>query len=265
MSGNSIMSMFNGMFGSQPQQQAQVAGNPGAGQPGNIPPQAGATDNSNSTLPPGTVAAANQNTGTPESGASNNQAAAPLAEFADLWKPVTTEGAAQDTSFLGNVDPAKVMEAASKTNFSQVLSQDALAKITQGGPEAVAAFADAMNKVAQNVYAQSAIATTKIVEQGLAKAQGKFSADLPQQIKRHTVTDNLRQDNPAFNNPAVAPLISAMEQQFTLKYPNSSASEITAMAKNYVAGVGGLFAPQQQTQTPQQKQASAGEDWSSWI
>lgn len=118
---------------------------------------------------------------------------------------------------FANVDPQKLMEAARKTDFSKAISSNQLEAIAGGGQEAVAAFASAMNSVAQTVYANSALATTKIVEQALMKAQQQYDAKIPGLIKRQTVSDTLRTENPMFSNPAVQPLISALEAQLAVK------------------------------------------------
>ena len=207
----SVMEKLFGAFGGQPA--PQPAPQP---QPGNIPAGSGATNPANSTVPEG-------------GGAAPEAAASPLAEFAELWKPA--EGANQPTEMFGNVDPKKLMEAASKTNFAQAIPKEVMQKIANGGQDAMEAFAVAMNTVSQQVYANSALATTKIVEQALKKAQETYDARLPGIIKQHTVSDALRSDNPIFSNPAVAPIISALEQQLTQKFPSATATEITDMAK----------------------------------
>ena len=79
--------------------------------------------------------------------------------------------------------------------------------------------------------------------------------ELPQHIKRQTVTDALRSENPIFSNPAVAPIISALEAQMTVKYPNATAPEITAMAKQYVEALGSSFAKK-----PEPKLSGDGKD-----
>lgn len=213
-------------------------------QPGNLPVNSGATDTTNPTTPPGTTEA-------------SQQTASPLADFADLWKPV--EGATAPETMFGNVDPNKLMEAAKKTDFSKAITPDQLQAIAQGGQTAVEAFAAAMNNVAQTVYANSALATTKIVEQALTRAQQGYDNKLPGLIKQHQVSDTLRTENPMYNDPAIQPLIKALEAQVALKNPNATASELTATAKNYLASIGNVFNPAK----PAESVNKPGEtDWS---
>lgn len=248
----SIMSMFSNIMGAAtPVQQQQAATSamqqqtPGAGNPGNIPQ---GSDNQNSTNP--TVPADQQG---------------PLDQFKDLWQPVQTDPSKQTTGILGNVDPAKVMEVAGKTDFSKVISQDTLAKINAGGPEAMGAMMEAMNKMAQVAYANSAIAASKMVEQAAGKMEERFKADLPGEFKRLNLSSSLRDENPIFQNPAISPLISAMETQFAQKFPQASQSELNKMAKDYMLQVGSAFNPTQSQQATQTQNQKGNEDWTKFF
>lgn len=254
----SIMSMFSNAFGAGSQPTTQPAAQtqtPGAGNPGNIPTGAANNNGANPQVPPEQQAAL-QTPATP---------VGPLAEFADLWQPVETNSSNPASGILGNIDPQKVMEAAGKTDFSKVVNQDTMAKIQAGGPEAMQAMMEAMNRMAQTVYGQAAIATSKMVEQAATKMDARFKSELPNEFKRLNVGENLRDSNPIFSNPAIAPLVSAMEQQFTVKYPNASSAEITKLAKDYIAGVGSAFSPAA-APTQAEKNASARDtDWSTFL
>ena len=199
------MGIFDSMFSAfggtpaqqQPVQQQQT--------PGNIPPNSGAVDPANSTVPAGTVTQSQQQP--PET--------SPLDAFADLWKPV--EGQTPEQLFP-NIDPAKLMEAAKKTDFAKVITNEQMEAIAGGGQNAVAAFTGAMNSVAQAVYANSALATTRIVEEALKKAQSTYDAKLPSLIKKQNLSDTLRAENPMFSNPAIQPIISALKLKLHLNF-----------------------------------------------
>ena len=162
--------------------------------------------------------------------------ASPLDSFTSLWEPVATQGV--DGTLPGNMfagaDPAKMLEAARKVDFAKSVPPAVLAKITAGGPDAAAAFAQAINDVAQRSYAQSSFASTKIVEAALAKFQEGLDSRLPSQIKRHQVSESLRESNPALNHPAAAPIMEALQSQLTVKYPNATVNEIKDMASQYL-------------------------------
>jgi proteasome lid subunit RPN8/RPN11 len=252
------MSFFNNLFGSaQPQQPAPApAPAPAAQQqqsqaapPGNIPAQPNnGTQQSANTAPNGVV---------PEQPA---QPESPLDQFKDIWQPV--ENQSDPNAPLLNVDPKKLAEASRKTNFAGMINPQLMEQIQQGGPEATKAFAAAMNQVAQGVYAQSAFATSKIVEAAVSKAKQQLIAEMPQQFKRQQVSDTLRSENPVFNHPAASPILSAVERQLSMKFPNAPASEISGMAKQYLQNFAGAISPQQV-----QESRTAGkrdEDWSNF-
>lgn len=244
-----IMDMFQNAFGShqqsnQPTQPAAAANTPP--QPGNIPATTPNTAASSAAAAPnGTLPA-------------NADGASPLDQFKDLWQPVTTDPNAPPADSIFNVDPKKMMEAAMKTDFSKAVTPEIMAKINAGGAEAMTAMMEAMNRMSQATYGQAALASTKIVEQALLKAQESYDARIPAMVKKFQVGESLRADNPIFSNPAVSPLISAMETQFTQKYPNASAAEITALAKQYIESTFTAMQPPKLDTTPA---VNPSEDW----
>ena len=255
-----IMEKLFGNISSQPTQQTTQQSQPNnapaasPGTPGNLPANTVPSSPTNVNAPAGT-------TEVPGGGEPS-----PLAQFSDLWQPAANNPA-NSPSIFANVDPKKLMEAASKTDFSRVITPEVRQAISQGGEQGSAAFMQAMNQMSQTVFAQSAMATSKIVEQALEAQQKKFQDMLPGIIKQHTVSDNLRSENPIFNDPAVRPLISAMEHQFAQKHPNATASELTAMAKQYVSGLGQVFNPTQVNTggNSNNSQITGDTDWSKFI
>ena len=231
-----IMDAFRSVFSGTPAQSTTAPNNQGT--PGNLPPGTPPSNTTPATPPNGEIPP-NTNTNL------EVKEPTPFADFKDLWKtdPTDPNKPAPDASVFGTIDPKKFMEAAGKIDFSKAVSQEQLQAIQAGGEGATKVLLEVMNKVAQGTYAQSAFATTKIVEQAIAKSKETFLAELPQHIKKQTVTDSLRAENPIFSNPAVAPIISALEAQMTVKFPNATAPEITAMARQYVEQLGTAFVP----------------------
>lgn len=215
-------------------------------------PNAGVADPANSFVPPGTVdATKNEET--------------PLADFAKLWEiePPKEGEVPQQVGVFGNLDPKKVQETVSRANFTQVVTPELLAKAQQGGEEGVKAMLTAMNAMAQQVLAQSTMASTKMIDHALGKNRENFLGELPSHLNKHIVANQLRADNPALNNPAVQPLIKAMEQQFVNKYPNATPTEITQMATNYIAGLGQVFSPAPMSQESTQNKGET--DWTNFV
>ena len=161
----------------------------------------------------------------------------PFDTYKDLWEPNTTKEGVDGTlpaNMFASTDPAKMLDAARKVDFAKSIPPEVLAKITAGGPEAAAAFTTALNDGLQRSYAQSSYATTKIVEAALIKFQEGLDNRLPDSIKRHAVRDSVQQSNPALQHPAAAPIIDALQAQFSLKYPKATTAELTQMATDYL-------------------------------
>jgi hypothetical protein len=240
------------IFNTKPAAPAPAPATPGQ-IPNNAAPNAPTTSNTapNGVTPPNAIT-------------EPTQEPTPLDQFKDIWQtaPVDPNAPTKPSGVFGDVDPKRFMEAAGKIDFSKVVTPEQLQAISAGGEAAVKAFAESMNKVAQGVYAQSAFASTKIVENALAKSRESFLSELPQHIKQQQVSTTLRDSNPIFSNPAVQPIISALEVQMTQKYPNATPTEITNMAKQYVEALGTAFTPKPAASTSKD---SEGTDWEKFL
>lgn len=247
----SIGEMFSNLFSgapAAPQQQAVQNTQP---QPGNLPEQM--TAGMQST--PGNI-------NTPATG--NPPPAEGLDKFNDLWKPAESAPNGQSGQMF-NVDPKQLMDAAKKIDFSKVIQPQQLQAIAAGGPDAMTAFAAALNSVAQTVYAQNAHATAKIVEQAIGKSQDAMRLEMPNQIKRLNVSESLRAENPALTHPAASPILGALEQQMTQKFPNASSMEISKMAQEYLVSFSkAMQKPEQQSQQ-QSTQNGKEVDWTAYL
>lgn len=187
----------------------------------------------------------------------------PVEKFANIW----------ETPKIDPNDPNKpaapitaeqMQEAAGKIDFTRVLDQATLSKISAGGEDAVQAFATSLNKVAQTVFGQSAYAATKILEQGITQAEDRFAARLPTLINQQSSKDRLIQENQAFNSPAVKPIFDMVHSQLTSKFPNATSQEISDMTKEMLAATGSAFNPAAKVSATDTKSKQA-EDWSSYM
>jgi hypothetical protein len=183
--------------------------------------------------------------------------ASPLAKYTDLWK--TDPNAKPDAPFSFNSDPAKLLDTAKTVDFTKVISPELQARITAGGADAQTAMMEAMNGVAQMSFAQSAHASAKIVESALQAQEDRFKEMLPQLIKQHSVADSFRNDNPLLTDPALAPMVGALQVQFTKQYPQATAAEIKSHVNDFLNGA----ADKIHSSRPQPKAAvvKKTEDW----
>lgn len=229
--------------------------------PGNIPSTAATTGTSS----PGT--AGNGAIPTPATPATPAIPENPLDKFTDLWKANPPAGPDASADYF-NVNLEALNKAAASQSFTGSLTPENLAAVAAGGENAVKAFQAAMETVARDTYARSALATTRIVETALKKADTRFQEKLPTYIKQHTLSDSLRTENPAFSHPAAQPVIQALEAQMTQKFPNATATELRTMANQYLSQLATVFtAPATATAAAavKEKEKAADTDWTTFL
>jgi hypothetical protein len=253
-----VMDIFKSIMPSGPGAQPNPnvpnipTGNPNPGMP------LQGTQASQVTAPNGTIPSQdpNANPGNP------GTAQSPLDAFKDVWETPVNSDPNANAPMFANLDPQKLMESAKKVNFAQVLTPETMAKITAGGTDAAQAFAESMNLVAQQVYAQSALATTKIVEQALTKSNERRDAELPNLVKKFSANESLLTENPILSNPALKPLVGALQEQFVRKNPNATSAELQTQVLGYLNAVGANFSPASTAAAKAATQQSAqSEDW----
>lgn len=239
------MNIFSQIFGS-----AAPVQQPTQATPGNIPPTAKGADTQNPTVPAGTVESSKQ------------ESSSPLDKYTDLWK--TAPNAVNDNKVTFDADPQKIMEAASKVDFSKVVKPETLQKIQAGGENAAAAFLEAMNAVSQASFAQSAMATSKIVESALAKQSEQFDQHINRNIKKQSVSTAVRDTNPSYNHPAISPIMDALENSMTASNPNASPQEIKEKISDFLSVLSGINAPPAKD-ADSSKKSTKEMDWSDFI
>lgn len=213
------------------------------------------TDTQQQNTEPSAGTGTNNQTPTPDP--ENNEPKAPLDAFSNLWETDPNTKGKGNESIFGDLDPAKIFEAAKNANFASTVSRENLQAISQGGEPAIQAFQDALNSATQAVFAQSTLATTKIVEQALAKQAAKYEEALPNLVRRHAASDSLHSENPALSNPAAQPIISAIEAQLAIKHPNATATQLKTMAKDYLENFAKVVVP---TKEPTKAKPSESDD-----
>lgn len=238
------MSIFQNLFGGNttpapapaPAPTQSSMNNPGAGQ----------TDPNNPTIPP--------NATPPD----------PLESFKSLWEVETDPNKqVQSSEVYGQIDPKKVFESANKANFARVITPELMQAAQQGGEAGVNAMITAMNTIAQQVFAQSTLAATKLIDNAIGKNREQIFNEIPQHITKSLVTNQLRLDNPVLNNPAVAPIISAIESQLVTKFPQATPAEVTKMAQQYILNLSSVLNPQ--APTIQEPKKPNEDDWTSFL
>lgn len=223
-------------------------GDPKAAVPGTvIPPGTGVpTPNIEPVVGPGTA----PNGVIPDSVKLNAdgspiEPASPIDQYAELWhtEPVKP---GDEPKLPPTLDAAKLQEKVASIDFSSVLTPEMVTAVTAGGEGATEAFVKALNSVAQNVMVQSTLVNNKLIEQAVERTKAETLASIPNLIKSQNLANNLSENNPLFDNPAIKPMIELATKQFEIKFPTATAPELTKMAQNYVLEMAKFLTPEQQ-------------------
>jgi hypothetical protein len=264
----SIMAKLFGNLGIQqpagaPQQTQAPVANPNApAMPGNMPA------NNNNPPAPGNPTAPNSavqaTANTPNDGAAKPTPEG-LEKFADLWNIKPEDQPKGHEPVFAGVTPEAIQQVAGKQDFSKVVTPELMQQISAGGEAAVAATLQAMNLMAQQTYAGSAEASMKLIETALEKQRTQFEASLPNLVRQQTVAQTLRSSNPIFNDPAAAPMLKGLQDQFQLKNPTATPEQIQAQVTEYLTGFAAKLTPQQANPQQQQTSRTKGDtDFSDW-
>ena len=224
-------------------------------------PAAAPSTTQQQTAAPGTIETA------PNPFAVNDPAAkpteSPVPDFNKLWEPIATPtpdpNAPKPVSQEDRIK--QTIEAARQIDFTKVIPQDTMAKISAGGQDAQAAFVEAINLVNQATYAQSTFAADARIEQAIAKAGEEFKKQIPAIVRQHNLHDTLRGEDPRYKDPEIAPLLTAIDQQISLKFPDATAAQVNSMRSQYLDRVTGKLNPKP-TETPTKDPRNGEvEDW----
>lgn len=193
-----------------------------------------------------------------------------LDAFKDIWNnEPAKEGepdpnAAYDPSASLNINPEEIQKAVSSIDFTQTLTPDTLAAISEGGEGAQKAFASALNQVSQHVFSQSMIANATLVKQALAQSTSAFDSRAEQLLRQSRVSDEVSKTNPVFNHPVAKPMVHALEQQLMRKYPQASHEEIAKQANQMFASFADEFSKPERERN-KQSQTADDTDWEAFF
>lgn len=161
--------------------------------------------------------------------------ASPLAQYGKLWETADTDGKPIQLVPPMTADPVKLLEAAKTVDFTKAMRPEVLEAAAKGDAVALGTL---VNEAAQAGYAQSAMATTKILEAALKKQADMFQKEvMPEILRRHSISQVNKADNPVFDNPAVKPMLDGLEAQLAVKYPTATAADISKHAKTILSGM----------------------------
>ena len=237
---------------------APVAASPAVAtpaQPGNLPAAAPAsTPEGNGVVPAGAIPA--------EGAAPEGTPDSPLDAYKSLWDTPPTDPNTPPATPAA-LDPTKLAEIVNKADFSQNITPEMRSAIEAGGEGATAALMQALNGTAQQVMIQSTLASNKMIEQQVAAAVAKTQASLPEMVRTQTLNTNIIESNPVLSNPAIAPIVQAVQAQVALQNPNATPAELASLVQNTVTVMGEAMAPA--PVTPGNPALVGGTDWEKFL
>jgi len=217
------------------------------------------TTYSPNTAPNGTV---------PTPNIVNDKPKNPLDEFKTVWDTPKDKDGKEippiSTEVFPSIDPKQLMEAAGKVDFSKVIKPEQLEAVKAGGEGAAKALAEIINASSQQVYAQSAYATTEIVKEAVKKIIESQDKALAEKLRGLNLSESLQKENPVFSHPAATPILEGIQNQLALKNPNASTEELKQLAKGFLEAFASSFAPKQE-ETSKGNKGSKETDWSKFL
>ncbi len=248
-----VSDIFKNMFA--PAAPATPAPPPQMGTHGNIPAAPIVTPNPNNPTAPA------------DSNNQKQQDASPLAKFGELWKnDPNAKPAASNLGF--DIKPEDILKAAQSVDFTKVVSPEIAARIQAGGEDGMRASLEAMSAVAQNSYAQSAIAAAKIGEEAAKKAVEEMKKQIPGMIKQQSSRDSPFSENAALSGPALEPFVTAIQSRIQTKFPDATAAQLQEMSKEYLVAMAQQIVAGQEAANPSPttKRGNPKEqDWSKFL
>lgn len=198
-----------------------------------------ATPSSQQATGTGTIPGAG---GTPADGGTGKTGEAqtsPLDPFKDLWNNEPAKGAdgkpiKDGKKSLLNIDPAKVAEAAKKMSYSGLVPPELMQKALSGDSGSMGQILDA---VGQAGFTHAFTANGQMMERMAEVLEGRIRESLPGEVRKHSLKDSVLSQNPKLNNPAIRPLVEAIQQQILQKFPDATQAEVQEMSSTYMTNV----------------------------
>lgn len=193
----------------------------------------------------------------------------PLDSLTTIWdtamdadgKPVAAP-ADPTAADIFSFDPAKVNESAGKLNFTANVDPEMVTRALGGDQQA---FMDVINKATQNAFAAATLNTGKLINQGHATNNQRFSSTLPTQIRKVQL-EQTETTNPILQHAAAQPMVQALKTMLFAKNPNASPADVTRQVENWMVGLGTAIADATPESQQKQQAAKAGEqDWSNFL
>lgn len=202
----------------------------------------------------------------------------PLLKFESLWQPnVDKDGKPVQSNdpnnqpYLPQLDSKKFDGMVNGMDFTRGIDAESWKAVGEGGEKAIEAVAKIMNHVGRQAFRNSFQASNKLAEAGFGNARERFVGDIPNHVRDIVVDNELSADNPIMKNPAFAPLVNTVKQQYLAKFPKATPAELNTAVRGYFAYMAkemNVTPNKDNTQTTNAQKLRRGEpdaDFAAWL
>jgi hypothetical protein len=208
--------------------------------------------NSTSTPDPNTPAALVN--GLPTDGSS---ALAPFAKLFDNSPKLDAQGkpvVPAKTVLDANV--SNYQEMAKNLKFGELMNPEQQAALVAGGEGAVAALSEVLNNFGQQIFAQAAATATQVTKKGFEVKASENQAAINEAIRLHGLSNSLLNKDSRLADPAVAPLVSVVQQQMAKAFPQDTVAQLETKVVSYFENAFSGFGGKKQEEVRQQQAAA---------
>jgi len=201
--------------------------------------------------------------GATQSVATANAPASPLDAYAVLWQNQPTQAQADPLSAevvpMGAEQLQALQQRVNSVNFLSGVKPEAVTAALSGD---ATAFASVINSAVQQAMMQAVRVNGAMLNAGLNQRTQDIMKALPSNVHQALTSSQLRQELPIFNNPAAAPLLSALEQNLALNQPGITPAQAAQIAKSYLQEFAAEISGNKTGAAGSSTSTPAGIDWS---
>ncbi len=191
----------------------------------------------------------------------------PLDSFSKLWEPKPVEKDAPpefDPSNIFSLNQETMAQALAQVDFAKGITEDQVAAVQAGGPDAVKALMEMLNNTARQTMGAATQASAKMIESALTGASGAMDKKINNQVRQNQIASHLQETNPALTHPAAAPMVAALQAQLAAQFPKASPSEITQKVQDYMGAFAAVASGKPEAEAEAAK-LTAGTDWEKYF
>ena len=191
-------------------------------------------------------------------------AQSPLDSFAEIWQtPTNVQNQAPNITADAIAFDANQMQAIRQKvgamNFLAGAKPETIQAALTGNVEA---FGSVINGAVQQALLQSMQLSGAMVNQGLRGLSQELMSHFPEIVRQQLASQQLRQDNPLFSNPATKPVLEALESALVRNQPGLTPQQVSQVAQSYLQEFAKNLIPQSPVQ---QSQQAAGTEWDNFF